>query len=485
VKRADKPNNRDYQPEVELEVRGKDEERSNVLAGMKGEDKTDQSTQSLLYHVMSKANLNKAYQKVKQNKGAAGIDKVEVKDLFKYLQEHGESLRQCILAEQYVPQPVRRVEIPKPDGSGKRLLGIPTVVDRVIQQATAQILAPIFDEGFSNYSYGFRPNKNAHQAIIQSQEYIRQGHQYVVDIDLEKFFDRVNHDKLMYLLSKKIEDKAMLRLIRKYLTSGVMINGVVMNTEEGTPQGGPLSPLLSNIILDVLDKELERRGHKFCRYADDCNIYVKSQKAGERVMTSISRFIEDELKLKVNQSKSAVDKPRKRKFLGFSFYPHKEGERMRLHPKTLERIKMKIKAHTQRSKNQSIEERIGSLSSLIQGWINYFRLADMKDHCQKLDEWMRRRLRMCIWKQWKKIKTKQDNLIKLGIERSKAWEYANTRKGYWHTASSPILSTAVTNAFLEKEGLISFSATYLNWLKTTNRRMPNGTYGGVRGQVVN
>ena len=485
MKKADKPNNRDYQPEAKLEVRGKVEERSNVSAGMKGEDRAHQSTQSLLYHVMSKANLNEAYQKVKQNKGAAGTDKVEVKDLFKYLQEHGENLRQLILAEQYAPQPVRRVEIPKPDGSGKRLLGIPTVVDRLIQQAIAQVLTPILDKGFSHYSYGFRPNKSGHQAIIQSQEYIRQGHQYVVDIDLEKFFDRVNHDKLMYLLSKKIEDKALLRLIRKYLESGVMINGVVMNTEEGTPQGGPLSPLLSNIVLDVLDKELERRGHKFCRYADDCNIYVKSQKAGERVMTNISRFIEEELKLKVNQSKSAVDKPRNRKFLGFSFYPHKEGEKMRLHPKTLERIKMKIKAHTQRSKNQSIEERIRSLSSLIQGWVNYFRLADMKEHCQRLDEWMRRRLRMCIWKQWKKIKTKHDNLVKLGIETDKAWEYANTRKGYWHISHSPILSCTISNTYLEKEGLISFSTTYTKWLKTMNRRMPNGTYGGVRGQVVN
>ncbi len=482
MKKADHSKTKNYQSEGELEAQGKAEERNKAKAEKKGEDKDNARTE-LLTQVMSKANLNEAYQKVKQNKGSAGIDKVEVKDLLKYLQENGEKLREEVLKGEYAPHAVRRVEIPKPDGSGRRMLGIPTVVDRMIQQAIAQVLTPIFDQGFSAYSYGFRPKKSAHQAIQQSQEYIRQGQKYVVDIDLEKFFDRVNHDKLMHLLSLKIGDKALLRLIRKYLESGVMINGVIMRTEEGTPQGGPLSPLLSNIMLDELDKELEKRGHKFCRYADDCNIYIKSRKAGERVMTSISKFIEEKLKLKVNRTKSAVDKPRKRKFLGFSFYPHKEGERIRIDPKTLERIKMKIKKHTQRSNSQSMEERIMNLSNLIQGWVNYFRISDMIEHCQKLDEWLRRRLRMCIWKQWKKIKTKHDNLVKLGIENSKAWEFANSRKGSWHTANSPILSTTITNGYLEHEGLLSFSSVYKSWLKTTNRRMPNGTYGGVRGQV--
>ncbi len=482
MKKADHSKTKNYQSEGELEAQGKAEERNKAKAEKKGEDKDNARTE-LLTQVMSKANLNEAYQKVKQNKGSAGIDKVEVKDLLKYLQENGEKLREEVLKGEYAPHAVRRVEIPKPDGSGRRMLGIPTVVDRMIQQAIAQVLTPIFDQGFSAHSYGFRPKKSAHQAIQQSQEYIRQGQKYVVDIDLEKFFDRVNHDKLMHLLSLKIGDKALLRLIRKYLESGVMINGVIMRTEEGTPQGGPLSPLLSNIMLDELDKELEKRGHKFCRYADDCNIYIKSRKAGERVMTSISKFIEEKLKLKVNRTKSAVDKPRKRKFLGFSFYPHKEGERIRIDPKTLERIKMKIKKHTQRSNSQSMEERIMNLSNLIQGWVNYFRISDMIEHCQKLDEWLRRRLRMCIWKQWKKIKTKHDNLVKLGIENSKAWEFANSRKGSWHTANSPILSTTITNGYLEHEGLLSFSSVYKSWLKTTNRRMPNGTYGGVRGQV--
>jgi RNA-directed DNA polymerase len=485
VKKADNSNSKNYPTEVELEAQGKKEEPSDEMAKKKEEDKVNEGNQQLLGQILSKANLREAYHKVVQNKGAAGIDKVEVQDLLKYLQENWEGIKKQLLKGEYAPQPVRRVEIPKPDGSGMRLLGIPTVLDRMIQQAIAQILSPIFDKEFSNYSYGFRPKKSAHDAILQSQEYIRQGYNYVVDIDLEKFFDRVNHDKLMYLISKKIEDKEVLRLIRKYLQSGVMINGVVMETEEGTPQGGPMSPLLSNIMLNELDIELEKRGHKFCRYADDCNIYVKSQKAGDRVMLSVSDFIESKLKLKVNKEKSAVDKPRNRKFLGFSFYPGKGGEKMRLHTKTLERIKTKIKKLTQRSKSESIEEKISGLSNLVQGWVNYFRIADMKAHCQTLDEWMRRRLRMCIWKQWKKIKAKHDNLIKLGIEKSKAWEFANTRKGYWHIANSPILSTSITNKYLEKEGLLSFSTLYLSWLKTMNRRMPNGTYGGVRGQVVN
>jgi RNA-directed DNA polymerase len=484
VKKADNSSEKNYPLEVELEAQGKKEEPSDEMAKKKEGDKVNEGNQELLAQILSKANLREAYYKVVQNKGAAGIDKVEVKDLFKYLQGNWEGIKKQLLKGEYAPQPVRRVEIPKPDGSGMRLLGIPTVLDRMIQQAIAQILTPIFDKEFSNYSYGFRPKKSAHEAILQSQEYIRQGYNYVVDIDLEKFFDRVNHDKLMYLISKKIEDKEVLRLIRKYLQSGVMINGVVMETEEGTPQGGPMSPLLSNIMLNELDIELEKRGHKFCRYADDCNIYVKSQKAGDRVMVSVSDFIESKLKLKVNKEKSAVDKPRNRKFLGFSFYPGKGGEKMRLHTKSLERIKTKIKKLTQRSKSESIEEKIGNLSSLIQGWVNYFRIADMKAHCQTLDEWMRRRLRMCIWKHWKKIKTKYENLIKLGIDSSKAWEFANTRKGYWHIANSYILSTSITNKYLEKEGLLSFSTLYLSWLKTMNRRMPNGTYGGVRGQVT-
>jgi group II intron reverse transcriptase/maturase len=351
------------------------------------------------------------------------------------------------------------VEIPKPDG-GVRLLGIPTVIDRLIQQSISQVLEPLLEEGFSESSYGFRPKRNAHQAIIKAKEYIESGRKYVVDIDLEKFFDRVNHDKLMYLLSKKIGDKRVLKLIRQYLQSGVMINGLWSVTEEGTPQGGPLSPLLSNVMLDELDKELEKRGHKFCRYADDCNIYVKSQKAAERVMKSVSRYLEEELKLKVNEKKSEVGNPKQRKFLGFSFYQKRQEIGVRIHSKPLERIKDKVRKLTSRSNGMSMEERIKKLSSLIGGWVGYFRLADIKKHCQQLDEWMRRRLRMCYWKNWKGIKTKHDNLVKYGISNAKAWEYANTRKSYWRIANSPVLSTSLTNKHFEDIKLLTFSRAY-------------------------
>jgi group II intron reverse transcriptase/maturase len=291
----------------------------------------------------------------------------------------------------------------------------------------------------SDTSYGFRAAHNAHQAVKQAQQYQTEGYKVVVDVDLEKFFDKVNHDRLMHLLSKKIEDKRVLKLIRLYLESGIMVNGVVTQTEEGTPQGGPLSPLLSNIMLDELDKELEKRGHKFCRYADDCNIYVKSHRAGLRVMRSITGWIESRLKLKVNQTKSAVDYPSRRKFLGFSFYRNKEGVRMRVHSKPLERFKEKVRTITSRSNGTSIEMRIKKLNQLIVGWVNYFKLADIKNHCQKLDEWIRRRLRMCYWKDWKKIKTKYQNLKRLGLPEDKSWEYSNSRKGYWRIAGSFIL----------------------------------------------
>ncbi len=354
---------------------------------------------------------------------------------------------------------MRRVEIPKPDG-GVRLLGIPTVVDRMIQQAMAQALSPIFEKGFSNHSYGFRCGRNAHQAIRQAQAYINEGCRVVVDIDLEKFFDRVNHDKLMYLLSKRIVDKRVLKLIRLYLESGVMIGGLISPTGEGTPQGGPLSPLLSNVMLNELDEELEKRGHRFCRYADDCNIYVRSRRAGERVMASISRFIEEQLKLKVNRDKSAVDYPQRRKFLGLSFYRNKEGIKVRIHPKSLKRFEQRIRGITSRSNGWSMDSRIAKLNETVRGWVNYFLIADMQKHCKLLDEWIRRRLRMCYWKQWKKIRTRHDNLLRLGISDRKAWQYANTRKGYWHISNSPILSTVLSNDYLRAAGYIGLSNVY-------------------------
>jgi len=452
-------NKRNYLRESKVELWDILGEQSIASATKEEKDKSKVNTQNLLEKILERANLNLAYQRVVKNGGSHGVDGMQVNALLPYLKQNGPDLLQAIREGKYRPQPVRRVEIPKPDG-GIRLLGIPTVLDRMIQQAIHQILNPLFDKGFSNHSYGFRAGRNAHQAVKQAQKYQKEGYKVVVDIDLEKFFDRVNHDKLMHLLSEKIADKSVLKLIRLYLESGIMINGVVTQTEEGTPQGGPLSPLLSNIMLDKLDKELEQRGHKFCRYADDCNIYVKSSRAGERVMKSITEWIESRLKLKVNQTKSAVDYPSRRKFLGFSFYQNKEGIRMRIHSKPLERFKEKVRKTTSRSNGTSIETRITKLNHLLIGWVHYFKIADIKSHCQRLDEWIRRRLRMCYWKDWKKIKTKYENLKRLGLPEGKSWEYANSRKGHWRIAGSFILNTTITNQFLEKMGYRTLTVVY-------------------------
>lgn len=449
-----------YQSEVEVEPRGMNGEQSYSKAETEGKDELNKGNE-LLEQILIRANMNLAYKRVKGNRGAAGIDKMQADELLEYLKQHGEALLEDLFTGRYRPQAVKRVEIPKPDG-GKRGLGIPTVVDRMIQQAISQVLTPIFDVEFSSSSYGFRPNRNAHSAIIKAREYINAGYRVIVDIDLERFFDRVNHDKLMHLVSKKVHDKRVLRLIRQFLESGIMEKGVFEKSHEGTPQGGPLSPLLSNIMLDELDKELERRGHRFCRYADDSNIYVRSKRSAERVMSGISKFIEGELKLKVNEAKSEVGSPKQRKFLGFSFYQKKKEVAVRIHEKSLTRIKDKVRKLTSRSNAMSMEKRIAKLSNLITGWTSYFRLADMKRHCQELDEWMRRRLRMCHWKDWKKTSAKYNNLVKLGIEKGKAWEFANTRKGYWRTAHSPILHSTLTNAYFENMHLKTFSQAYLN-----------------------
>lgn len=450
---------RNYLRESKVELWDILGEQSIVTAIPDEKDKSQLNTQNLLDKILERGNLNLAYQRVVKNGGSHGVDGMQVNALLPYLKQNGESLRQAIREGKYCPQPVRRVEIPKPDG-GKRLLGIPTVVDRMIQQSIHQVLDGIFDKEFSEHSYGFRAGRNAHQAVKQAQQYQTSGYKIVVDIDLEKFFDKVNHDKLMHLLSKKIEDKRVLKLIRQYLESGIMINGVITQTEEGTPQGGPLSPLLSNIILDELDKELEKRSHKFCRYADDCNIYVKSHRAGLRVMQSITKWIEERLKLKVNQTKSSVDYPTRRKFLGFSFYRSKEGVRVRVHPKPIERFREKVREITSRSNGRSMARRITKLNQLLVGWVNYFKLADIKKHCQMLDKWIRRRLRMCYWKEWKKIKTKFNNLIRLGLPRDKSWEYANSRKGYWRIAGSIVLDRTITNLFLEQIGYKSLTGVY-------------------------
>lgn len=421
--------------------------------------------EELLELILSRDNLNAAYKKVARNKGSHGIDGMTVEELPAYLALHKDDLRRSILNGTYKPHPVRRVEIPKPDG-GVRLLGIPAVVDRVIQQATAQVLSPIYEKKFSKSSYGFRPRRSAHQAIEQSRRYINEGYTWTVDIDLEKYFDTVNQDKLMRLVSEDIKDGRVISLIRKFLTSGVMINGVVIETEEGFSQGGNISPLLSNIMLHELDCELEARGLRFCRYADDCNIYVKSRKAAERVMKSITRYIEEDLKLKVNQKKSTVDRPWKLKFLGFSFYYNsRKGEYgVRVHEKSIARFRAKLKELTGRSNGMNMDLRLVKLKQSIQGWVNYYSIADMKMLAKTLDEWLRRRIRMVVWKSWKRIKTKFISLQKLGLDKSKAWEYANTRKGYWRISDSPILHRTLTNKTLEKRGLVSISAIYLKRL---------------------
>lgn len=414
----------------------------------------------LIHVITHRDNLNEAFKKVRRNKGAAGVDAKDVEATRLHLKEEGDRLIEQIQNGSYKPSAVRRVEIPKPNG-GKRTLGIPTVTDRVFQQAVVQILTPIFEEEFSEYSYGFRPNRSAHQAIEQARTYIEEGYDCVVDLDLEKFFDKVQHDKLMSLIAKVISDKPTLKLIRRFLQAGVMENGIVSVNREGTPQGGPLSPLLSNIMLNELDRELEKRGHRFIRYADDCNIYVKSAKAGERVKKSITEFIEKKLKLKVNEEKSAVGKPNARTFLGVSFYRNSNRIRISVPKKSKEKFEAKLRRLTNRNWSVSMEYRIHKLNQLIQGWSNYFRIGDIKKYSGNIDGHIRRRLRACRWKEWKKPPTKYRELKKLGIKANDAWKCANTRKGYWRLSKNPFLNIALNNKYWEKQKLKSLSRLIL------------------------
>jgi len=459
IRRLQKTSYEDWSWQVGVEPQDTMGVHSISSAFKRGKDDGKFCTDRLLERILDADNLRLAFRRVKANKGSHGVDGMKVDELPLFLQQNVANLKSSILEGTYRPQPVRRVEIPKPDG-GIRLLGIPTVIDRMIQQAIAQILSPIFEQTFSESSYGFRPKRDAKQAINKAKEYMEQGYKWVVDIDLAKYFDTVNHDKLMAIVAREIRDKRVLKLIRLFLQSGVMINGVYIDTEEGCPQGGPLSPLLSNIMLTEFDKELEQRGHKFCRYADDCNIFTKSKRAGERVMASATKFLEEKLKLKVNRDKSAVDRPWKRKFLGFTFYQLKGKIGVRVHPKSINKFKTKIREITSRSTGKSIDERLKKLKQCVVGWINYFGIADISGLTKELDQWTRRRVRMCLWKQWKKIKSKHDNLRRLGVSEYKAWEYANTRKGYWRISNSPILSTTLTNSYLETMGYTSIHKRY-------------------------
>ncbi|MDP4088891.1 MAG: group II intron reverse transcriptase/maturase [Bacillota bacterium] len=447
--------------EVELEVRGKQKTLSNDLALTKGERVNDvlDDTSNLLERILEWPNVKQAMERVIRNKGSHGVDRMKVDELRGHVYKHWSTLRRKLLEGTYNPSPVRRVEISKPDG-GIRNLGVPTVLDRTIQQAIAQGLNYIYNKSFSNNSYGFRPNRSAKMAILKAKEFINEGNTWVVDLDLEKFFDKVNHDILMGKLATRIRDRRLLHLIGKFLKSGIMINGMETITEDGVPQGGPLSPILSNIMLDEVDKELEKRGHKFCRYADDLNIYVGSRKAGERVMNTITSLLENKLKLKVNKDKSAVAMVNKRKFLGFSFYFTKGKAEIRIHEKSYKRLKGKVKEITNRNKGVKMEYRLKKLNEITTGWINYFGVAKGKARIDEIEGWIRRRLRACIWKQWKTISNKKRNLMKLGIEQAKAWEYANTRKGYWRISNSPILNKSLTNSYLESLGFKSISKRY-------------------------
>lgn len=414
---------------------------------------------ALLEKVLERDNLNKAYKRVKANGGSAGIDKMTVEEMLPYLKEHNEELVNTIRQGKYKPKPVRRVEIPKPDG-GKRLLGVPTVIDRMIQQAMVQVLQPIFEPIFSESSYGFRPKRNAQQAMKKAEEYYKEGYTQVVDLDLAKYFDMVNHDILIGMIRETVKEETVIKLIRKFLKSGVMVNGLLSPTTEGTPQGGNLSPLLSNIYLTAFDRMLETRGHKFVRYADDCNIYVKSRRAAERVMVSCAKYLEGTLKLKVNREKSKVGSPLKLKFLGFSLYKTGKKTGIRPHQKSLKRFKDKIRELTSRKQAKPIVVILQNLKKYTVGWLGYYSVADMESRISSLNEWTRRRIRQIFWKQWKRIKTKHDNLVKLGVENTKAWEWANSRLGYWRIAHSWVLATTLTNKYLASIGYDDISQRY-------------------------
>lgn len=415
----------------------------------------------MLEEILDYRNITKALKQVISNKGAGGVDDMQTDELRDYLEANWVSLKQSILEGSYRPGAVRKVEIPKPQG-GTRLLGIPTVLDRLLQQSLHQWLSPQYEPEFSANSYGFREGRNAHQAVLQAKKYLEEGKIWVIELDLEKFFDRVNHDKLMGMLAKRIADKRTLKLIRSYLNSGIMEGGMVSQRIEGVPQGSPASPLFSNIMLNELDKELHARGHSFVRYADDCSIYVGSEKSAQRVLESITEYIEKKLKLKVNREKTKVSPAQQSTILGFSFYRSKGKWEVRIAPKSLKRIKEKIKAKTKRNDPSNAQEKIKKLEAIIAGWVNYFRIARAKTVMQRLDETVRHRIRAGIWKQWKRPRTRIRNLRKLGASQRNAERWGNSSWGYYRMGNHPALSTTVTNERLQRLGYVGFS-NYYHW----------------------
>ncbi len=407
----------------------------------------------LMEAVVGRENMLAAYKRVVANQGAPGVDGMHVEDVWEYCKVNWPRIKVELLEGRYEPQPVLGVEIPKP-GGGARQLGIPTAVDRLIQQALHQVLVPIFDPGFSDSSYGFRPGRSAHQAVLKAREHVAAGKRWVVDMDLEKFFDRVNHDVLMARVARKVTDKRVLGLIRRYLRAGLMRGGVASVRTEGTPQGGPISPLLSNILLDDLDKELEARGHSFCRYADDCNMYVRTQRSGERVMASVSRFLRDRLRLRVNETKSAVDRPWKRKFLGYSMTSHRVP-RLKVAPTVVKRLKVMARQEFRKGRGRSLQAVIDTLAPKLRGWVNYFKLAEVKNVFEELDEWIRHRLRNLIWRQWKRAFTRARNLVRRGLAEQRAWQSATNGRGPWWNSRASHMNQAFPKKYFDQLGHVS------------------------------
>jgi len=425
--------------------------------------KTDHSPEEkmvrLMEAVVERENMRQAYSRVMRNKGAAGVDEMPVADLKAHLQEHWPQIKEGLLTGRYQPSAVRSVSIPKPNGKGERMLGIPTVTDRLVQQALHQVLSPVFDPGFSESSFGFRPGRHARQAVQQARQYVSDGRRWVVDLDLEKFFDRVNHDILMSRLARRVKDPRVLQLIRRYLAAGMLSDGVISARRQGTPQGGPLSPLLSNILLDALDKELERRGHCFCRYADDCTIYVRTRRSGERVMASISWFLECRLKLRVNASKSVVARPWQRTFLGYSMTSHYRP-RLRVPPEIVVRLRAKLKVIFRRGRGRSLGWVIAELTPILRGWMNYFRDIEVKGVLQALDGWLRRKLRGLLWRRWKRSRTRARKLMRRGLAEARAWSSATNGRGPWWNAGASHMNQGFPKSYFDHSGLVSLLDHY-------------------------